>query len=140
MLLILLAVAGQEPVPERFSILAPVAAQKCPPRTHDGAAGDRKDGDVVVCATDLPDQTIPLPDEYVSPNPRPSNPQLTGTGALAAEVTPCAATQSGCQVGFGQPIVAAAVNGLVELVKEVTGRKPDRRGRVPIDISEPAKP
>lgn len=138
MLLILLAAAAQEPVPERFSILTPVAPQRCPPRAR--SSNENKEGDVVVCATDLPDQTLPLPLEAVPTGPRPSNPQLTGTGALAAEATPCAATQWGCQVGFGQPIVAAAVNGLVGLVKDAAARRPDKRGRVPIDISEPAKP
>lgn len=135
MLLIFIAAAAQEPVPERFSILAPVAAQKCPPRS----VKQGEEGEVVVCATDLPDQTVPFPQEYIYSGPRPSNPDLSGTGAMAATGTPCAASQSGCQVGFGQPIVAAAVNGLVGLVKDATARKPDKRGRVPIDISEPAK-
>ena len=139
MLLALLAAAAQEPAPERFSILVPVPPQKCAPRQmREGEEG--QEGDVVVCAKDLPDQTIPYPAEYVYDGPRPSNPKVTGAAAMAAEATPCAASQSGCQVGFGQPIVAAAVKGLVNLIQDATAKKPDKRGRVPIDISEPAKP
>lgn len=122
--------------PERFSILVPTASQPCPPRAE---RRGEEEGDVVVCATDMPAQTLPYPDEYVGSRPRPSNPELTGAGALAASATPCAATQWGCQVGFGQPLVAAAVKGLVGLVKDATAKKPDRRGRVPIDIGEPVK-
>lgn len=136
MLLVLLAAAAQQPAPERFSILVPVPPQKCAPRQ----VREGEEGDVVVCAKDLPDQTIPYPDEYVYDGPRPSNPEVTGAAAMAAEATPCAASQSGCQVGFGQPIVAAAVKGLVNLIQDAAAKKPDKRGRVPIDISEPLKP
>lgn len=138
MLLALLAAqaaAAPAAPPERFSVLVPVAPQPCPPRVEKPS----EEGDVVVCATGLPDQTVPYPNEYVYDGPRPSNPGVTGSGALASEGTPCAASQWGCQVGFGQPLVAALVNGAVELVKDATAKKPDKRGRVPIDISEPAK-
>lgn len=138
MLLALLAAqaaAAPAAPPERFSILVPVAPQKCPPRSQEPS----EEGDVVVCATDLPDQTVPYPQEYVYDGPRPSNPGVNGSGALAAEGTPCAAVQRGCQVGFGQPLVAAAVGALVNAVKDATAKKPDKRGRVPIDLSEPAK-
>lgn len=137
MLLVFLAQAAAPvaaPPPERFSILLPVAPQKCPPRAQAPAEGD----EVVVCATDLPDQTIPLPGEYVGDRPRPSNPGLTGMGALAAEGTSCAASQRGCQVGFGPPL-APIVQALVGLIKDATAKKPDKRGRVPIDLSEPVK-
>ena len=129
------APAPAAPPPERFSILVPVSPQPCPPRSEKPAEGD----DVVVCATDLPAQALPYPQEYVYPGPRPSNPYANGEGALAAQGTPCAAAQGGCQVGFGQPLVAAAVGALVGAVKDATAKKPDKRGRVPIDISEPAK-
>lgn len=136
MLLALIAAQAASPAaappPERFSVLAPVAPQPCPPR-----AEPRDGDDVVVCATDLPDQTVPYPEEYVGNRPRASNPGLTGTGALGAESTPCAASQWGCTVGFGPPIMPI-VKGLVGLVKDATAKKPDKRGRVPIDISEPA--
>lgn len=139
MLLVLLALQATAPAasapPERFSILVPVAPQPCPPRTERKGEKD----EVVVCATELPDQTVPYPQEYVYDGPRPSNPGLTGTGALAAASTPCAAMQDGCQVGFGAPIVAALLNGAVDLVRDAT-RKRDKRPRVRIDISEPVKP
>ncbi|PAX07158.1 hypothetical protein [Sphingomonas lenta] len=135
MLLLLLAAQTAAPVvpppPERFSILAPVGPQKCAPRE----VSEGEEGDVVVCATDLPDQTIPYPQEYVGNRPRPSNPDLSGTGALAAEGTPCATTQGGCQVGFGPPIMPV-VAAIVDEVKWAT-RKRDKRPRVPIDLSEP---
>lgn len=137
MLLALLAAqaAAVAPPPERFSILVPVAPQPCPPRS---VKDEERGGDVVVCATDLPDQAVPLPNEYVYDGPRPSNPGVTGAGALAAGGTPCAASQGGCQVGFGPPI-APIVGALVGLIKDATARKPDKRGRVPIDISEPVR-
>lgn len=135
MLLLLLAVQAAAPAtpppPERFSILVPVAPQKCAPRE----VPESQEGDVVVCATDLPDQTIPYPQEYVGNRPRPSNPELSGTGALAAEGSPCATTQWGCQVGFGPPIMPV-VAAIVNEVKWAT-RKRDKRPRVPIDLSEP---
>lgn len=133
-LLLQSAAPAPAPPPERFSILEPVGPQPCPPRAQAAKEGD----DVVVCATDLPAQALPYPQEYVYDGPRPSNPGVTGSGALAAAATPCAATQAGCQVGFGQPLVAAAVGALVGLVKDAAAKKPDKRGRVPIDISEPA--
>lgn len=134
MLILLAAQAAAPAAPERFSILVPVAPQPCPPRV------EKRDGeDVVVCATDLPDQAVPFPDEYVGDRPRPSNPGLTGAGALRAEGTPCAGSQWGCQVGFGPPLVPI-IKGLAGLVKDATAKKPDKRGRIPIDISEPAEP
>lgn len=137
LLTLLLQAAAPAPAapPDRFSILVPVAPQECPPRSQ--APGEQ--GDVVVCATDLPSQTLPYPQEYVYDGSRPSNPGVTGSGALASEGSPCATIQRGCQTGFGQPLVAAAVKGLVGLVTDATAKKPDKRGRVPIDIGEPAK-
>lgn len=136
MLLFALALAAQEPPPERFSILAPVAPQPCPPRSIEkGEKGE--EGDVVVCATDLPDQKIPYPAEYVGNRPRPSNPELSGAGALAAAgAAPCATAQGGCQVGFGPPIMPV-VAAIVDEVRWAT-RKRDKRPRTPIDLSEPA--
>ncbi len=127
MLLTMLLLA-QQPAPERFSILIPVPAQDCRKRGDPG-------GEVVVCGADQPlSQRLPLPDERVPTGPVASNPYLTGRGALAAEATPCAAIQKGCTVGFGQPIVAAIVGGLVGLVQDATRAKPDKSKRVPIPI------
>lgn len=130
MLLALLLAQAAPATPERFSILVPVAPQRCPPRETED-----EQGDVVVCADDLPDQAVPYPDDYVGDRPRPSNPHLTGAAALAASGTPCATVQGGCQVGFGPPLMPI-IKGLVGLVKDAA-KKPDRRGRVPIDIGQP---
>jgi hypothetical protein len=133
---ILLALLLQAaPAPERFSILDPVGAQPCPP--GDGRART-EDGDVVVCATDLPNQSVPLPDEYVYSTPRPSNPELTAATALRAQGTPCAASQHGCQVGFGPPLMPIA-KALVGFVKDATAKKVDRTGRVAIPL-DPGTP
>ena len=127
MLLSLLLLA-QQPAPERFSILVPVPTQDCRRR---GAPKD----EVVVCGPSPQlSQRLPLPDDAPPAGPVPSNPHLTGRAALAAEATPCAAIQKGCQVGFGRPIVAAIVGGLVGLVKDVTAARPDKSKRVPIPL------
>lgn len=127
-MLVTLLLAVQQPAPERFSILVPVPAQDC---------RDRRDpqGDVVVCGSDQPSsQRLPLPEERVPAGPVASNPHLTGRAALAAAATPCAATQGGCQVGFGAPIVQAVVGGLVGLVQDAIKPKPDKSKRVPIPL------
>lgn len=115
--------------PERFSILLPA----CP------AAQGR---DVVVCGGDAAAQRLPLPDEIVPEHGVASNPYRTGSGALAAEGTPCAALQGGCQVGFGPPIVPmiiAGVRGVGNALKdarEARARRRDGDRRVPIDLSD----
>ncbi|MEH3035646.1 MAG: hypothetical protein PGN23_04000 [Sphingomonas adhaesiva] len=85
------ATAHAPPVPARFSILAPVANQPC--------TRQRADDEIVVCADPLPAQSLPLPDEAISPDAVPVNRSMTGTGALAAENTPCATVARGCQTG-----------------------------------------
>nr|WP_183986625.1 hypothetical protein [Sphingomonas jinjuensis] len=110
------------PPPERFSILL----QDCPRETN-------AKGDVVVCADSPNAQRIPLPDERVPSGPVPSNPNLTGIGALGADGTPCAARQGGCLVGFGPPIVPM-VKGLVNAAKSAFARKPDKSNRIPIPL------
>ena len=72
----------------------------------------------------------------------PSNRFRTGSGALAAERTPCAALQGGCQVGFGPPIVpmiAAGVRGVKSALqdrREARARARDGNRRQPIDLSD----
>ncbi|HEX8382746.1 MAG TPA: hypothetical protein VF592_05150 [Sphingomonas sp.] len=127
MFLILLFLA-QQPVPERFSILIPEA---CSPEAW---ARTEASGDVLVCADPAGSQRLPLPDDALPIGPLASNPHLTGRAALAAEGTPCAALQGGCQVGFGQPVIAAAVGALVDLVKDAARPRPDKSKRVPIPI------
>lgn len=129
-MLLLLAQATPD-TPQRFSILVPDCARA--PATHD---------EIVVCAPDgtTASSRLPLPEERGPPNHGiPSNPNLTGVAALAVEGTPCAATQWGCQVGFGPPI-APIVAGAVDLAKKAFAKKPDKRGRVPIDLGEPVTP
>ena len=123
--------ASSAPPAESFSILA----QPCAPIERDGR-------EVVVCGSDLStSQRLPLPGEIVPNRPVPSNPYKTGTGALAAEATPCAATQWGCQVGFGPPLgllVGAAAQGIGNVLKdrrEARAKKQDGDKRVPIDLA-----
>jgi hypothetical protein len=157
MLILALALqAAAAPAPERFSILVPVADQPC--------TRAKPDDDIVVCADALPAQTLPLPQEAVSPRPQPVNPYLTGTGALAAEGTPCAARVGGCQVGVDMlGMGTALIRGIQKLVApnscceepgeatstgkllgdvvsgvgKIGKHKPDKSGRVAIDLSDP---
>ncbi len=122
------------PVPERFSILMPVGDEPCRPAP--GAPPPRP-GDVTVCADALPDQAVPLPNDYVYDSPRPSNPELTGRAALAAQGNPCATLQGGCQVGFGAPIVAAALGAAVDAIKDATRKRYPKEGRVAIPLDGP---
>jgi hypothetical protein len=123
---------GHGAPPVRISILVdPTPA--CPP----SVPGSK---DVVVCARPNQEQRLPLPDERGPPDgPVASNPELTGSGALAAEATPCAARQGGCTVGFGPPIVPiiAAVAGVV---KGALAKHPDKTGRVPIPLDDKPPP
>ena len=140
--------------PERFSILAPVAEQPCVRR-------DPRD-DVLVCADPLPAQAVPLPTKAIPPDPQPVNRDMTGTGALAAQRTPCAARVGGCQVGvdvFGAG--TAVIRGIQKLVapdscceepgeatspallardavRAIKGRRRDTRERVAIRLDDDA--
>lgn len=118
--------------PERFSILASDCAKAA-------AAADNRD--VVVCGTDLAtSQQVPLPNDYVPDHGVPSNRFVNGTGALAAEGTPCAALQGGCQVGVGPPLlpmIVAGVRGVKSALqdrREARARAADGDRRQPIDL------
>jgi len=115
------------PVPQRFSILV----DPCATQTEDG-------NEVVVCgksATTTP--RLPMRDDRgPSDHAAASNPELSAVRALQLENTPCAATQWGCQVGFGPPIAPIA-KAAVGLIKSALAKKPDTRGRVPIDLDGP---
>lgn len=153
-LLALQAAAAIAPAPpERIDLLVPVAAQPCTRR-----AGD----EILVCADALPSQALPLPAEANSPRARAVNPDITGTGALAAEGTPCAALTGGCQVGIDvYGMATAAVRAVEKLVAPgscceepgeatnpallvrdaagvVKGRAPAKGERVAIDLAEPS--
>ncbi len=113
--------------PERFSILV----DPCATQTRDG-------NEIVVCGgPTAPSPRLPLPDERGPPDHAvASNPELSAVRALQLEGTPCAATQRGCQVGFGPPIMPIA-KAAVGMIKSALAKKPDKRGRVPIDLGEP---
>ena len=115
------------PVPQRFSILV----DPCATQTEDG-------NEVVVCgksATTTP--RLPMRDDRgPSDHAVASNPELSAVRALQLENTPCAATQWGCQVGIGPPIAPIA-KAAVGLIKSALAKKPDKRGRVPIDLDGP---
>lgn len=144
------------PVPQRFSILAPVANQPC----TGGPAPD----EIVVCADPLPEQALPLPQEATSPRPVPVNRALTGTGALAAAAPPCASLTGGCQVGVDVlGMGTALIRGVQKLVApgsccedpgegtsagrlvvdagkgaaKLFRRKPDKSHRVAIPLDDP---
>ena len=157
MLALAMQAAPSAPVPvmpARMSILVPVADERCA-RPH----GD----DIIVCGNPLPSQSLPLPNEAVSPRPVPSNPYMTGSGALAAQSTPCAARIGGCQAGVnmlgGGTALIRGVQKLLApgsccetpgeatdpmlLVRDMAGGvgrlfrgKPDKSGRVAIRLDD----
>lgn len=120
---------------------------------------------IVVCGKGEQAPRLPLPAERGPPDrPMPSNPNLTGIGALEATSAPCAALVGGCQVGvdiFGG--ATALVRGVGKLIDpnscceepgesrnffKLVGdagkgvgrafkKKPDKSNRVPIDLSDP---
>ena len=129
--------------PERWSILEPVANEPCRPSRKSDTSAEKaatesrtnQEGDVVVCGDALPSQRLPLPGEAMSDGPAPSNRELTGRGALAADGTPCAVRQGGCQTSFGPPIIPM-VAGAVGLVKDALRKHPDKSNRVAIPLDD----
>lgn len=121
------AAPAAPPVPERFSILV----DPCATQTQDG-------NEIIVCgksATTIP--RLPMRDDRGPPDHAvASNPNLSAVRALELSDTPCAARQGGCQVGFGPPIAPIA-KAAVGLIKSALAKKPDKRGRVPIDLDGP---
>ncbi|THD37890.1 MAG: hypothetical protein E7773_02620 [Sphingomonas sp.] len=125
------ATTAPAPQPERWSILVPTPSEPCVPERK---PGDRDD--IIICANAKPSPRLPDPDSVPSSGPTPSNPDLTGSGALAATATPCAISRN-CVVGFGPPIVPL-VKGAVGLAKRAFVKKPDKTGRVAIPLDDPA--
>lgn len=117
--------------PQKWSILAP---PDCP------VEGTVKEGDhtIVVCAPGVASSArLPLPDDRGPPDhPVASNPDRSGIGALHVEGTPCAALQGGCGSSFGPPIAPIA-KAAIGLVKSALAKKPDKTGRIPIDLDGP---
>ncbi|MEN2787123.1 hypothetical protein ACFOKI_04315 [Sphingomonas qilianensis] len=140
MILLLLAaqaatIVSTKPEAQSWSILEAVPNEPCVLRAEarPDAQDAAKQKDVIVCARPLPSQKLPYPDEVVPDGPTPSNRELTGRGALEAEGAPCATRMGGCQVGFGPPIVPI-VMGAVDIAKRAFAKKPDKSGRVPIQL------
>ncbi|HEX4694957.1 hypothetical protein [Sphingomonas sp.] len=122
------------PKSERWSILVPTPDQPCVP------ASDRetKRDDIVICATNRPSPRLPDPASVPSSGPVPSNRYMTGSGALAAQATPCPISRE-CVVGFGPPIVPM-IKGAVDLARRAFAKKPDKTGRVPIPLDDSDPP
>lgn len=113
--------------PERFSILV------------DPCAAAAKDGnEIIVCGATAKDSPrLPMRDDRgPSDHPVASNPHLSAVRALDLSDAPCAVRQGGCQVGFGPPIAPIA-KAAVGLIKSALAKKPDKAGRVPIDLDGP---
>lgn len=139
---------------QRWSVLA------------DPCASDQTNGDqIVVCGKGEQAPRLPLPGERGPPDrPMPSNPNLTGIGALEASSAPCAARVGGCQVGVdlfgGATALVRGVGKLIDpnscceepgesrnFIKLVSDagkgvgrafkKKPDKSNRVPIDLNDP---
>jgi hypothetical protein len=139
---------------QRWSVLA------------DPCASAQTNGDqIVVCGKGVDAPRLPLPEERGPPDrPRPSNPDLTGIGALGAADAPCATRMGGCQVGvdiFGAATTLVrgvgkviSPNSCCEEPGESTNffklvgdagkgvgrafkKKPDKSKRLPIDLSDP---
>lgn len=125
----------------------------------------RKPEEILVCGRGAqPDPRLPLPGERGPPDrPMPSNPDVTGIGALNASNAPCATRSEGCTTGinvFGMG--TALIRGIgkvidpgscceepgeatnpVKLVGDAIGgvgrafrKKPDKTGRVAIDLND----
>jgi len=143
---------------QRWSILA----DSCAPRA---------DSEILVCGTGQSDAPrLPLPGERGPPDrPMPSNPDVSGTGALAATGAPCATQSAGCTTGvdiFGMgTLLVRAIGKIIDkdscceepgeatnigylirdtgkAVKRTFGKKQkvDKSNRVPIPLDDPVPP
>ncbi|WP_343525840.1 hypothetical protein [Sphingomonas sp.] len=113
---------------ERFSILA---RDPCPPSAGSAA-------DIVVCGRRQADDRLTLNKDEPPAGPAPSNPEMTGIGALRASSTPCAARIGGCQVGFNllAPALLLANEARIGISKLVDKAR-DKSNRVPIALDGP---
>lgn len=125
--------------------------------------------EIVVCASGAaPSPRLPLPEERGPPDrPRPSNPDRSGTGALAVASAPCATRSEGCTTGIdllggGTFLIRAAgklinpdscceepgeatnpvglIKDLGSVAKRTFRKKPDKSKRVPIPLDDPQPP
>jgi hypothetical protein len=132
------------------------------------AAQNGSNDTIVVCGKGVNAPRLPLPEERGPPDrPMPSNPNLTGIGALEAASPPCATVMGGCASGvdlFGGATAAVRLIGkaidpnsccedpgesrnFFKLVGDAGKgigkafkKKPDKSNRVPIDLSDPVSP
>ena len=140
---------------QRWSILA----DPCAPRDPDG--------EIVVCGKEAQtSQRLPLPGERGPPDrPMPSNPDLSGAGALAALSSPCATLSQGCTTGVDilgggtalVRLIGKAIDGdsccerpgegtnpvmlvgdAISAIKKPFRKKVDKSNRVPIPLDDPA--
>jgi hypothetical protein len=166
---LLLILAGTQDVPasqpqqdadgtQRWSILAdPCAAARGGP------------DEIVVCGQGAAaNPRLPLPGERGPPDhPSPSNPNLSGIGALNVASAPCATRSEGCTTGIdlfggGTFLVRAAgklidpdsccdepgeatnpvglVNDVGSVIKRTFQKKPDKSKRVPIPLDDSPLP
>lgn len=154
-------VAGPvDPAKAKWSILEPVGTEPCVPHGKAQAKGE----DIIVCGRPLPSEKLPYPNDVVLDRPKPSNPNMTGAGALAVEdSTPCSSVQRGCTMGVdlfgGVTQVARAVQkvfspgscceepgesrNMMKLGKDIAHgvggafrKKPDKSGRVAIALED----
>jgi len=119
--------------------------------------------DIVVCGNVAPSPRLPLPEERGPPDhPAPSNPDMTGTGALAATAPVCAAKIGGCPGGVdlfgGATFLVRAVGKAIDpnsccdepgeatnpamLVRDIARmfKKKDKRPRIPIPLDDSPLP
>jgi len=173
----LLAMSGAQDAPRALqdsSVVSPASeadgTQRWSILVDPCAADTRNQDEIVVCGTSAAmTPRLPLPGERGPPDrPIPSNPEVTGTGALAVQSAPCATLSKGCTTGidlFGAG--TAVVRGVGMLVDpgscceepgestnvvmlardlgSAVGRafkkKPDKSKRVPIPLDDlPAEP
>ncbi|QIG81346.1 hypothetical protein [Stakelama tenebrarum] len=95
---------------QRWSVLAaPCATQRTAAQDEIVVCGERAEGSA----------RLPLPGERAPPDrPMPSNPELSGRGALAATVAPCATRSQGCTTGIN---LFGAGTALIRGLGKLTG-------------------
>lgn len=104
--LLAVAVAQDAPrVPQEATVVTPAqdadGTQRWSVLVDPCAADTRNQDEIVVCgAAVATTPRLPLPGERGAPDrPIPSNPEVTGSGALAVQSAPCATRSQGCTVG-----------------------------------------
>lgn len=98
--------------------------------------GNPAKDEIVVCGSAAADSPrLPLPAERGPPDrPMPSNPDLSGSGALAATGAPCATLSQGCTVGMD---LFGGGTALVRLIGKVVD--PDSCCEAPGEATDPGR-